>query len=157
MKQHTPGPWTTDVTQRMRHDNTIPVRHADGKMVAFAADFNQYDRDAEVEANARLIAAAPELLAACQAALEYVDSFRLVYTGSVLPHGARPIHAQLTAAIAKAQPAPTPADTQEARHRAAYANAHADGECGPGCPWCEEAEAKSAIVDASDDALEPIV
>lgn len=52
MSAHTPGPWSAD------HDNVRTP--ADGGMVAKVAG----DTDAQAYANARLIAAAPDLLAA---------------------------------------------------------------------------------------------
>jgi hypothetical protein len=42
------------------------IRSANNMWVAQAEDFNSYDRDDEADANARLIAAAPELLAALE-------------------------------------------------------------------------------------------
>ena len=58
--QHTPGPWIVGVT----------VDRAYGEWPVFRLrDMNDADPDgAEVQANARLIAAAPDLLAACEAA-----------------------------------------------------------------------------------------
>lgn len=67
MAEHTTGPFTVNTEQRARwaDNEAILIFAADGKTpVAAAADFNRTDRDAEVEANARLFAAAPELLAA---------------------------------------------------------------------------------------------
>jgi hypothetical protein len=72
MAQHTSGPWTTDIDRRframdsMQMPESIGVRGPDGNFLASAFDFNRTDRDAEVEANARLIAAAPDLLAALE-------------------------------------------------------------------------------------------
>ena len=60
---HTPGPWTRTGDERFRHDRSAGVMGPDGTFVAAALDFNRDDRDGEVEANARLIAAAPVLLA----------------------------------------------------------------------------------------------
>ena len=56
--QHTPGPWIVGVT----------VDRAYGEWPVFRLrDMNDADPDgAEVQANARLIAAAPDLLAACE-------------------------------------------------------------------------------------------
>ena len=75
MAEHTPGPWTRDAERdgRMR-DESAAVRGPDGLFIAAAFDFNRTDRDAEVEANARLIAAAPELLAACLAYQDWTDA-----------------------------------------------------------------------------------
>lgn len=72
MALHTPGPWTTDTTKRYRQmvseqiPESIPIRGPDGIGLAATYDFNRFDRDAECEANARLIAAAPDLLAALE-------------------------------------------------------------------------------------------
>lgn len=68
--QHTPGPWTRETGQRFREmvqPESAGVRGPNGNYVATALDFNRYDRDDEVEANARLIAAAPDLLKALEA------------------------------------------------------------------------------------------
>lgn len=69
MTKHTPGPWTREEGQRFRHDQSAGIKAADGLFVATALDKNRIDLDAEVEANARLIAAAPELLDALKSAL----------------------------------------------------------------------------------------
>ena len=61
MSKHTPGPWTREKGERFRHDRSAGVKAADGLFIACALDRNRYDLDDEVEANARLIAAAPEL------------------------------------------------------------------------------------------------
>lgn len=66
MTDHTPGPWTTDTDRCFKHDDSIGVRGPDQMFVAAAWDFNRYDREEEVKANARLIAAAPDLLAALE-------------------------------------------------------------------------------------------
>lgn len=69
--QHTPGEWTVD-ENRMR-DNSLAIHAAGQKFVADALDFNRLDRDAEVEANARLICAVPELFAACARLITNLD------------------------------------------------------------------------------------
>lgn len=59
--KHTPGPWHVDA-----HTNVM----ATGGMVAFpgiAAGFDQ-------AANARVIAAAPDLLAACELGIRYLEA-----------------------------------------------------------------------------------
>ncbi len=58
--QHTKGPW------KVAPDFSIVSEHAYYKIAEIVAG----DRDGECEANASLIAAAPELLEALQAALE---------------------------------------------------------------------------------------
>ncbi len=61
MSKHTPGPWGQLGRKRNEH-KTIPLRaiycEALGYHVAFVSD----DRDGETRANARLIAAAPDML-----------------------------------------------------------------------------------------------
>jgi hypothetical protein len=67
MAEHTPGPWrVTDEINRVSGGEVIRPSRGDGvdSPVAFVCDFNGYDRDEERQANARLIAAAPELLEA---------------------------------------------------------------------------------------------
>lgn len=73
---HTPGPW--GFTGGQMHDGNRVVRagaDAQGEWIALACDFNRYDRDEEADANARLIASAPELLAASKAALKALRQF----------------------------------------------------------------------------------
>jgi hypothetical protein len=63
--KHTPGPWDVYAGKMKNGDRIINDR--EGTPVAYAADYNQYAKDDQVDANARLIAAAPELLAAANA------------------------------------------------------------------------------------------
>jgi len=58
---YTPGPWTRIAGERFKHDSSAGVKDAAGHYIACALDQNRFDRDEEVEANARLIAAAPEM------------------------------------------------------------------------------------------------
>jgi hypothetical protein len=130
----------------------------------------------EAEANARLIAAAPELLAACKMCLAIEHSQEQCPNGCDVCQGLEAVIAKaeghedgwrheydpfdftgqrqeiarlkdevrrLREELAKIQPAP--ASTQDARHKAAYAEAHAARECGPRCPWCEEMDAENAM------------
>lgn len=61
MSEHTPGPWHTGT-----HEDAHIVYDGD---CGFVADAGRDDGEAETEAaNARLIAAAPDLLAACERA-----------------------------------------------------------------------------------------
>jgi hypothetical protein len=64
MNAHTPGPWRID-----RRGSHNPLIETDGLTVAEVLDDCHPDAEQQ-EANARLIAAAPELLAACQAAID---------------------------------------------------------------------------------------
>lgn len=73
MATHTPGPYSVDTERRARwaDNDAILVFAPDGKTpVAAAADFNRFDRDDEVKANARLLAAAPDLLWALESLVE---------------------------------------------------------------------------------------
>lgn len=79
MSNHTPGPWTRFPGERFKHDSSAGVKDSSGNYIACALDQNRYDRDEEVEANARLIASAPELLAACEALAAFTrDLLKLV-------------------------------------------------------------------------------
>jgi len=72
---HTPGPWTATVVTALAHQPTI-VRAADGSGdlwdIATVNDWTDVGTHApnQKAANAALIAAAPTLLAACQAVLD---------------------------------------------------------------------------------------
>lgn len=69
MAAHTPGPYSVDVTNEVRWADSyaLIILAPDGKTpVGVASDFNRTDRDDEKRANARLFAAAPELLAALE-------------------------------------------------------------------------------------------
>jgi len=69
--KHTPGPWTYDPTT----DPNADIVSAYG-LVARTTGHQTNQQDNEGRANARLIAAAPDLLASCQefaAELDYMD------------------------------------------------------------------------------------
>lgn len=64
-KKFTPGPWNRTPGERAKHDQSAGITGGDnGHYIACALDMNRTDKDDEVEANARLIATAPELLEA---------------------------------------------------------------------------------------------
>lgn len=76
--QHTPGPWSFEVKEEGEYQYAprivlSPRLQWDG--VAYKID-GQQDRRAEAIANARLIAAAPELLAALSAAYDALTDER---------------------------------------------------------------------------------
>lgn len=102
--QHTPGPWHWDGSYA-RRDNSRIIKvvngPASGNWVAAALDFNRDDRDDEVNANAHLIAAAPDLLASCQFALDWVN--RIGEHAPIQFGGEAEVAAQLRASIAKAE------------------------------------------------------
>ena len=82
---HTPGPWTASDERR----GIFEIIH-DGDLLAQVWGVRPAgDGDLPAEANARLIAAAPELLEACQEALVWADNAGL--------------KGRLAAAIAKAE------------------------------------------------------
>lgn len=65
-EQHTPGPWSTDLTDKEYFNEQQPlITAANGRCVAEVLDLGMR-HDEESVANGRLIAAAPELLAALQ-------------------------------------------------------------------------------------------
>lgn len=76
--KHTPGPWSVD------HDHPNPVIVTDDLYIAEVMDdcwdesrAGAGDPDAEQRANASLIAAAPDLLAACEATIAAFESCQL--------------------------------------------------------------------------------
>lgn len=73
--QHTPGPWQTDEAAHDAPYQNIRVT-ANGRSVCtvWIDDAPVPDFNAGQEANARLIAAAPELLAACKLAFDQTCS-----------------------------------------------------------------------------------
>ncbi len=100
MSKHTPGPWEVSERAQMRVNvKTGSLLHPCEPRVATAEDLEEfgdechddwnicqcddehYMRDPkECEANARLIAAAPELLAACQKLIVWFDTDREQHT-----------------------------------------------------------------------------
>lgn len=73
--KHTPGPWATDEAE---HDQThLPVKIKAGERTictVWIDDAPVRDFNAEQHANAKLIAAAPELLEACGLFVNYDSS-----------------------------------------------------------------------------------
>ena len=73
---HTPGPWRVGPV-----DDTV-VTAADGSEVAaIDGDYNQPELWPVMEANARLIAAAPDLLEAMKASIALADQNAAVFGG----------------------------------------------------------------------------
>lgn len=103
---HTPGPWELQLLEKGRKGyegwNSYCVR--DGKTNVHIASVGQVDRYFEKhnEANARLIAAAPELLAA----LEALKEWGCTYTGPLQPNSPHALLIAAHAAIAKAKGGP---------------------------------------------------
>ena len=71
MSEHTPGPW--EVTSTLQNDGVYeindPFRHIPNAEIKLDLD----DRYEVMEANARLIAAVPDLLKACKVALNAIN------------------------------------------------------------------------------------
>jgi|SRR5581483_4340967 len=102
--QHIPGPWASEPERRFREQiipEAIGVRGPGGTFVAAAFDFNRYDRDTEVVANTRLIAAAPQLLAAAEVARDWFDRFGA--NAPIVFGGEAEVWQQLSNAIARAR------------------------------------------------------
>ena len=92
MNKHTPGPWTLDGDE---------VRGGQGNcFIAVASFASAYAKSGrftkEEQANARLIAAAPELLEACKKALDFT-------LGRSIKENLTQIVKELNEAIAKAE------------------------------------------------------
>jgi len=93
--KHTPGPWGVGSMKTNR--DPIAITNDDGRVCLVDGDTDGFDRSAEQEANARLIAAAPELLAA----LQWVERLRAI--GALKNEdGETPDFEPVHAAIAKA-------------------------------------------------------
>lgn len=96
--QHTPGPWTA-----LGRDgyNSIIIRaeHA-SHWPALVPEFNEIARDPEQEANARLIAAAPDLIDALRDIVARIDCYD---AGRCPPSLAERCREIALAAIAKAE------------------------------------------------------
>lgn len=81
MSKHTPGPWRHEIdgpaTNDMRHavlsEHTGLWIAATYRSGTLAEDDTSLDADQEAKANAKLIAAAPDLLTALQAVLHWID------------------------------------------------------------------------------------
>jgi hypothetical protein len=78
--KHTPGPWSVD-----RLDTDLVTADCDGMMICYTSNADR-DESAEgtVEANARLIAASPKMLAALERLSSAIDG--MVCLDTVLDH-----------------------------------------------------------------------
>jgi len=73
--KHTPGPWNYDSSDNIVYGpngTTVCGVHLKPKIVG-VDDLEKSGRSLQTLANANLIAAAPELLAACEAAIRLID------------------------------------------------------------------------------------
>jgi hypothetical protein len=99
MSKHTPGPWS--VADRLVPNGRRWVQRNHTRTLV-ALVYSTPER----EANARLIAAAPDLLEACNEALEFAEDQEDVLDGSYgqpEPNRAMQVATMLRAAIAKAE------------------------------------------------------
>ena len=95
--EHTPGPWSMGELVHL-HSHSIEPRVYQGLPLAYA-----HGKDAgETKANARLIAAAPDLLAACEAWIELGQGLDFRMYLAARP-GATAAFMATDAAIAKAK------------------------------------------------------
>lgn len=74
---HTPGPWIATGSAIEDVDIT-EIRTVDERLLAEVLPYDTLDGMAEMDANARLIAAAPELLEAAQAVREELDRYGFI-------------------------------------------------------------------------------
>ena len=91
MNGHTPGPWTID--EFLEERGFYKIR-AEDAVLCHAHSFSEKGTDPEALANARLIAAAPDLLKACKMVAEMAVSWEALTPGDI---------AEVKAAIAKAE------------------------------------------------------
>jgi len=78
--QHTKGPWKVAVDTRYTRGLLVRDNNGEGYVVAvcdYVNNSNAKDVNNSIEANARLIAAAPELLEIVNRLLELVDSSQM--------------------------------------------------------------------------------
>ena len=100
--KHTPGPWGTANMTEGRCSTPQLYVISESEQIARISHIQGHGRQGEAAnideriANARLIAAAPELLAACKALVQQIDNGSSLTGGEVQVENAR-------AAIAKAQ------------------------------------------------------
>lgn len=84
--KHTPGPWTIDY-----NDSSNPIKGADNQVVARVAHLAAWRHPLEAEANARLIASAPEMKQALEDApihrlgesfADFLNRYKAWYVGN---------------------------------------------------------------------------
>lgn len=98
MSKHTPGPWKQCPTDPLLIEPDVYGGHADGICAVFAPP----ERQKVAEHDARLIAAAPELLEACNQAATHYANLGPVLGDSDVAHDERMVRQAIHAAITKA-------------------------------------------------------
>lgn len=96
MSNHTPGPWNVS------RKKLGTIEHTDPSGLVDTVAFTSGDTSGSPSANARLIAAAPDLLAACEVVWDSCDAEGRI----MLPANGKTI-TELRSAIAKAKGEPT--------------------------------------------------
>jgi hypothetical protein len=95
--KHTPGPWEA-VQNNPDSDLTYTIMAANQPIAdVYESGTAEHNQESEDTHNARLIAAAPELLAACKGAIAELNTY---WKGD---YAGRPLASELRAAIAKAE------------------------------------------------------
>ncbi|ENT5139877.1 hypothetical protein [Pseudomonas aeruginosa] len=74
MSKHTPGPWMVDYSEYLSEGGGLCVMHGND-CIAVVGDFNP---EQPIDANAKLIAAAPELLEALKWVIERNDAGQFI-------------------------------------------------------------------------------
>jgi hypothetical protein len=77
---HTPGPWAIDTAERGQSGTRFRSVYRAGNVHAEICRVYGGMRDQHMDADARLIAAAPDLLAACKSMLAHMESWRVAET-----------------------------------------------------------------------------
>ena len=101
--KHTKGPWKVIESKLVEKLSIIEI---DGDLIFAELSSGDSVPTEEHKANARLIAAAPDLLEACKAAKTHYAMICEVLCANNPPPGGLPILEQLKQAIAKAEVAP---------------------------------------------------
>lgn len=104
MSKHTPGPWQTDQAEHDAPYQDIRIHAGKGSICCvWIDDAPLHDYNAEQRANARLIAAAPELLEALKQHGAHHGNCDYMILLTSLPPMRKPCSCGLHAAIAKAE------------------------------------------------------
>lgn len=74
--QHTPGPWKAADTLIALGPDEVAIENEKGDIICGVWPFGEFEDTLEQDANAALIAAAPQLLAALKLAVRYIPSYR---------------------------------------------------------------------------------
>jgi hypothetical protein len=109
MTKHTPGPWHVNSVDGSQWAVIGPATTHQGcgayicDMVNGSLEINAYIGHLEADANARLVAAAPELLAQLQTALRYIEHIGANCTERGQGHPQQALVDSIRNAIAKAE------------------------------------------------------